>query len=368
MLTVAHIDEQSGLRGGEQQASWLVEGLLARGVSNYLIGRPGEAFLTMLPSHSQLHRISLPLKGEWDMYSAFRLARLARQHGITIFHAHTSHAHGIALMACVLGTPTRLVVSRRVSFMPKQNPVNRWKYNQANKILCVSEAVRDTLLTFGISPEKLVTVHSAVALDRASMPPVQRSALGVSENAPFIFSAGSLVDHKDHENLILAFAQVKKTLPNAQLGIAGKGPLLSRLQQLCVRLNIIDSVFFFGYRADAPGIMRAADVYVSSSWSEGLGTSILEAMAAGVPVVATAAGGADEMVLPGKTGYLVPVRDHKLLADAILQSLHHRHQSTQMAETAMHFVRDTFSVDKMVERTLAVYQELMTSQGNRDKS
>lgn len=358
MITVIHLDEQSGLRGGEQQASWLVRGLAARSVNNILVGRPGEPFVTMHPELEGLVREPLPLRGEWDLYSALRLARLARAHGADILHAHTSHAHGIGCIATLLGAPFRLVVSRRVNFPPKTNPLNRWKYGRADRILCVSGAVEKTLAEYGLASPQIKTVHSAVDLERALMPPVPRASLGIPEDAPFLFSAGSLVDHKDHANLLKTFAQVRASFPDAQLCIAGAGPLLSGLEKLRAKLQLDNAVRFLGYREDAPGISRSADVYVSSSWSEGLGTSILEALAAGTPVVAAEAGGAAEMVIPGQTGFLVPARAPEALAEAIIASLKDRDAALRMAQAGMELARQRFSVERMVQGTFETYQEL----------
>ena len=359
MLTVAHIDEQKGLRGGEQQASWLVRGLFERGVANLLVGRPGQAFIAMHEDLDGLERVALPLRGEADLYSALRLAGIARKRGVDILHAHTSHAHGIAVLAVLFGAPCRVVVSRRVNFRPKSHRLNRWKYDQADCILCVSHTVRDTLLRFGLSEARVRTVHSAVDRERALMAPVPREALGIADGTPFLFSAGSLVSHKDHHNLLEAFARVRQSIPDATLCIAGDGPLDAPLKKQCETLNLNDSVHFLGYRADAPGITRSADLYVSSSWSEGLGTSILEALAAGTPVVVTEAGGAREMVIPETTGLLVPVRNPDALAGAIVRSLRDRENARGMAARGMVHVRDSFSVEKMVSGTVEAYEELM---------
>lgn len=360
MITAIHLDEQSGLRGGEQQAAWLVRGLAGRGVKNILVGRPGEPFLAMHPDLENLVREPLPLRGEWDLYSACRLAKLARAHGADVLHAHTSHAHGIGCLALLLGAPFRLVVSRRVNFMPGGNPFNRWKYHRADRILCVSGAVEETLARYGLASPRIKTVHSAVDLERALMPPVPRASLGIPEDAPFLFSAGSLVDHKDHANLLKAFAQVRASFPDARLCLAGDGNLRAELEELRGKLHLDTAVQFLGYRKDAPGICRSADVYVSSSWSEGLGTSILEALAAGTPVVAAEAGGAAEMVIPGQTGFLVPTRNPEALAKAITASLQDREAARRMAQAGMELARQRFSVERMVQGTFETYLELKT--------
>lgn len=359
MITVAHIDEQRGLRGGEQQASWLVRGLSEHRLRNVLVGKRGEAFLQMYPEDTNLCRVPLALRGEWDIASALRLSRMTRELHVDIVHAHTSHAHGIAVLAAALGMQSRLVVSRRVNFMPGRHWLNRKKYYRADRILCVSEAVRNTLVQYGLPEEKLRTVHSSVDMERACMPPVPRKTLGINENAPFLFTAGSLVGHKDHNNLLVAFAEVKRTFPEAQLCIAGEGPLRDKLEETKNNLGLGDCVFLLGHRHDSPGIARNADVYVSSSWSEGLGTSILEALAAGVPVVATEAGGAREMVVHGETGLVVPVRNPSALAQAICESLKNRRNALVMAGRGKDRVKSLFSVTEMVRKTLEAYEETL---------
>lgn len=359
MLTVAHLDEQDTFRGGEQQATWLVRGLLDRGVRCLVIGRPKRPFIQMHEEEKELLRIPLPLRGELDLYSAWKLARIVNRHKVDIVHAHASHAHGIAVLARVFGGRHQVVVTRRVNFPPKSHFLNRWKYKSADRILCVSQKVADTLNDYGLTAPQIKTVHSAVDEARAEMTPVSRESLSLPPDSLFLFSAGSLVDHKDHANLLDAFARVREEFPQAQLCIAGDGPLRGKLEEQRERLKLTDAVQFLGYRSDAPGITRTADLYISSSWSEGLGTSILEALASGTPVVAAEAGGAREMVVPGETGYLVPSRDDKALADAMIQSLKNREEARAMADRAISFVRDKFSVERMVSGSFEAYKELM---------
>lgn len=359
MITVAHVNEQKGLRGGERQASWLVRGLDKEGVKNIVIGRQGEPFIAMHPEMDNLIRIPLPLRGELDLYTAYQLARLAKRHRIDIFHAHSSHAHGLAVLATVFGAPARVVVSRRVNFMPKKHRLSRWKYHRAHRILCVSEVVHETLLAYGLPEERLKTVHSSVDMQRAMMPAVSRSSLGIPENVPFLFSAGALVSHKDHARLLEAFARVKLRFPTARLVIAGEGPLRKELETQIQTLGLETSVSLPGHCDEAPGICRSADLYVSSSWSEGLGTSILEALATGTPVVAAQAGGAAEMVVPGQTGRLVPVRDTDALTEAIIAALIEKDESLALAEAGKGWVEDKFSVSRMVMGTLETYRELV---------
>jgi L-malate glycosyltransferase len=354
-MKVAHIDEQTGWRGGEQQASWLIRGLVRRGHTVWVIGRPGEAFIENDHGGVSLHRVPLPLRGEWDLFSALRLARLIRREEIDILHAHSSHAHTIAVLARRLAGRGVVIVSRRVSFPPREGRFNRWKYQEPDRILCVSENVAEVLRVYGLPPQKIRTVCSSVDLARVEVPPLPRAELGVDENAPLLISAGALVPHKDHATLIDALPEVRRVFPDARLLIAGEGDCRKQIEERIAGLGLDDAVTLLGHRRDVPRLIRSGDVYVSSSWSEGLGTSVLEALACETPVVATVAGGVPEMVQPDQTGFLVPSRDPAALARAIVESLTHRDKAREMARQGRQRVIDRFGVDRMVEDTLQAY-------------
>jgi len=359
-MRILHLDEQPGWRGGEQQASWLMQGLAAAGHQVWLAARPGSAFLGHDHGGIPVQRIPLALRGEFDLPSAWHLARLARESRIDIVHAHTSHAHSIALLSRVFWPHPKVVVHRRVSFPPRGGPLNRWKYRAPDRIVCVSAGVRDVLLAFGLPEQRLALVHSAVDLARLDVAPLPRTALGVPEGVPFLLSAGALVGHKDHATLLDAFAQVRNAHPHARLAIAGEGPLRAQLEARAQALGVAQSVQLLGQRHDVPALIRAADVYVSSSWSEGLGTSVLEALGAGTPVVATEAGGVGEMVLPGQTGRLVPSREPAALAGAVLACLAEPEISQRLAAAGQDWVRARFGVERMVAGNLEVYRSLFS--------
>ena len=360
-MKVLHIDEQNGWRGGEQQASWLIQGLVNAGHAVFLAGRPGAPFLTNSHGGVPLQRIELPLRGEFDLLSARKLAQQVREAEIDIIHAHTSHAHAIACLTRRMARRGRVIVSRRVAFPPKTNWFNRLKYACPDRFVSVSRKVDETLADFGIPEEKRRVVHSAVDLARLNVEPVPRAALAVPEGVPLLVSAGALVGHKDHANLIAAFNTLRNAFPAAHLVIAGEGKLRGVLEAQIARCGLSGQVHLLGHRDDAPRIIRAGDVYISSSWSEGLGTSILEALACETPVVATRAGGADEMVCDGVTGRLVPVRDSAALAQAVTSTLGNLAEARAMAKAGATDVRERFTAARMVAGNIAVYQELLAA-------
>lgn len=358
-MNALHLDEQTGWRGGEQQASWLIQGLAKRGHCVIIAGRPGSAFLSSDHGNAGVQKVALPLRGEFDFWSAWKLARIVRRENVDIIHAHSSHAHSIAVCARKLAGCGKVVVSRRVSFPPKDHALNRWKYAQPDLIIAVSGKVGEVMREFGVPESRLAVIHSSVDLSRLDVNPISRAEIGVAADALLLVSVGALVGHKDHETLIMAMPQVLEHFPQARLIIAGEGELRPAIEARIAALGLKNAVTLLGHRSDAPRLIRAADLYVSSSWSEGLGTSVLEALACETPVVATVAGGVPEMVRPGETGYLVPSRDPAALAAAIIKSLGNRDDAKIMARHGRHLVEEFFLTERMVERTLSAYDTLL---------
>lgn len=358
-MNVLHLDEQRTWRGGEQQASWLVQGLVRAGHRVLIVGRPGSAWLANPHGGVEVTRIALPLANEFDLYSAWRIAQIVRAQPVDILHAHTSHAHSLACLARRMAGRGKVVVHRRVSFPPRQDWLNRLKYAAPDRLVAVSRHVAEVLLAAGIDAARVRVAHSAVDLSRLEVAAAPRNALGVPGDAPLLVSAGALVGHKDHALLLDAFAQLRARFPQAHLLIAGEGPLRAALEAQCEALQLGASVQLLGHRGDVPALIRAADVYVSSSWSEGLGTSVLEALACGVPVVATVAGGVSEMVIDGETGWLVPNRNVSALLQALGTALDDRPCALAQAARGRAHVEAHFTAPGMVAGNIAIYEELL---------
>ena len=357
-MNILHLDDQIGWRGGEQQASWLIQGLVAKGHQVWIAGKPDGEFLKSTHGGAPLTRVPLPFWSEVDLYTCWRLAQIVYQEEIDIIHAHTSHTHTIACITRAMARRGAAVVSRRVSFPPKTDIFNKWKYRAPDALLAVSEKVADVLREGGLPEEIITRVYSAIDLARLDVPAASRKELGLTKKAKFLLSAGALVDHKDHATLLSAMPPIIAAHPEAHLLIAGEGTLRVPLEQQIAELGLADHVTLLGHRSDVPALVNAADLYISSSWSEGLGTSVLEALACETIVVAAMAGGIPEMILPGETGRLVPNRDPEALAAAVVEALDDPKGSAKMATTGRKLVEQRFTADRMVEGTLEVYLKL----------
>jgi glycosyltransferase involved in cell wall biosynthesis len=359
-VNILHIDEQTGWRGGEQQAHYLIDGLARRGHVNILAGRPGSPFLTAGPEDAP--RIAAPFAGEFDLWTAWKLARAVRQHNVDILHAHTSHAHTQACLARMLAGRGKVVVSRRVDFEPRRNAFNRWKYRLPDRIIAISERIGEVLRAFGVVPPQLAVVHSAIDPARFDVPPLARAELGIPEGVPLLGNVAALVGHKDHATLIAAMPQVLRDLPELRLIIAGEGELRAPIEAQIAELGVGHAVTLLGYRKDVPRILRSIDVFVLSSKLEGLGTSVLDAMACKLPVVATAGGGIPEMVTHEETGLLSPPQDPQSLAQSIVRIFRDPGLAQRLANNAHQRLHDRFTVDRMVEGNLEVYKSMTSPQ------
>lgn len=353
-VKIAHIDTERGWRGGQQQVFSLIEGLRARRWDGIAVVRAGGDLERRLQGVIPTMGVS-PLM-EWSPFVAAAVRRRLLAEGVSLVHAHTGHA--VALSALTTrGTNIPSIATRRVDFSIGRNPLSRWKYSRQARLIAISEGVRRVLLADGVAEDRISLVPSGVDFRRFdNLPALRREDLGVSADALVVGQVAALVPHKDQDNFLRAIAGLTSAHPNLRAVIVGNGELKGSLEALAAELGITGSVRFLGYRADALSCLQRFDVFCLSSWGEGLGTSIIDAMALGVPVAATRAGGIPDLVEDGVTGYLADPRDPAGLAAAIEKALsapNRREIVASARETAARF-----SIDRTVEAMEKVYRAL----------
>jgi glycosyltransferase involved in cell wall biosynthesis len=301
-----------------------------------------------------------------DLTAAWRLSRVVKRLQPDVIHAHDAHGVAMASLALSLGSSTaqgrapRLVASRRVDFHLKGNSFSRWKYRQVDAFIAASEAIRQMLVADGVPAERTVTVHEGIDVDHVvAAPPVNvHEAFWLPHQAPVVGNVAALVPHKGQRYLVDAAHLVVQTVPDARFIILGEGELREHLEKQVHEHHLEKHVLLPGFRTDVLGCIKGFDLFVMSSVTEGLGTSLLDAMACGRPIVATRAGGIPEIVEDDVNGTLVPPRDAASLAAAIVRALKDDGWRRRMGEAGLARVRERFTVDRMVEQTAAVYKRL----------
>jgi glycosyltransferase involved in cell wall biosynthesis len=312
-----------------------------------------------------LDLVPLAPKTEMDLSAAWRLSRVVKQLGPDIIHAHDPHGVAMAALALSMSTePAKppLVASRRVDFHLRGSSLSRWKYRQVDCFICASDAIRRILLGDGVPDARAVTVHEGIDLERAASAPCANlhEELWLPHGAPIVGNVAALVPHKGQRHLVEAALHVLPQVPDARFVIAGEGELRPSLERQIKEHHLEKHVLLAGFRPDVLSVHKAFDVFVMSSVTEGLGTSLIDAMACARPVVGTRTGGIPEVVVDGETGYLVPPRDHDAMARAIIALLKDEGLRTRMGTAGLARARTLFSAERMVQETVRVYQRVAT--------
>ena len=253
-LSVLHINSAETWRGGERQTLLLAQGLGGHGITSCIAASPGSALLVHARA-AQLPTLAVRIRSEWDVAAIIRLRRFIRKNRIPVVHAHTSHAHGAAAFALLANRSTALVVTRRVDSPDSgRTGLSRIKYNRCNRIIAISDKIRDNLIAGGMPQEKIVRIYSGIDTGKfADMPKREkaREMLSVPSDAMIIGTIGALTREKDHATLLQAARAVCAEKPNAVFVIIGSGPERKALEAQAEALGIQNAVVFAGQRRDA---------------------------------------------------------------------------------------------------------------------
>ncbi|ACX51484.1 glycosyl transferase group 1 [Ammonifex degensii KC4] len=323
----------------------------------------------------------LALKGElapWeDVRAVFSLLSLLRRENFPLVHLHGFKAGLVGRLAGRLLRPSPLIVltvhnslffgegSRKQKFLAR---IEAFLGRRTFKIIAVSQALRAELLTkFRLPPDKVVVIPNGIDLTPFTLgvlsPTVHRE-LPLPTGVRLLGTVARLVPQKGLFCLLEALALLPAELRPGWL-IVGDGPLRQELEDKARALGLSHLVSFAGYRPpeEIPSILKVIDIFVLPSLSEGLPLALLEAMAAGKPVVATAVGGIPEVVLEGRTGYLVPPGDAQALARALLSLLESPDKAREMGEAGRKWVEEHFSSRRMAQEVMKIYQEALATRG-----
>ncbi len=320
-----------------------------------------------------IHVISAHQKWGWDSKSALELVKglwalwkLLRGGRFDVVMSFTHDGNILALpLAWLTGVPVRLATHHGLTsnYSIWRERFHAWLVNHglASVMVAVSSRSRQSALREGIRPDRIVVIKNGInplPVENAEAYDIRKAA-GLRDGDIFLISVGRLVHEKAHEILLDAMPLVLREYPNTRLGILGDGPLRPQLEAQIAKMGLADTVRLFGTSSAVSQYLSAADVFVLPSRSEGLPIALLEAMSAGLPVVATRLEGMDDLVKHGERGLLVPVDDPRALADAILELLSDPPAARRMGAAARSLVMENYTEDIMCKQYLSLIERYL---------
>ncbi|MBN1272430.1 MAG: glycosyltransferase family 4 protein [Candidatus Aminicenantes bacterium] len=365
-MSLFHIDAGKEWRGGQRQSLFLVREIYRRGYPVYFVVQPKS------PLHKKAKEAGLPIlpvrmRSEADLLAVVRLAVFMKMRKCRLAHFHDAHSLAVGSAAASLaGTPIR-IMTRRVDFPLKKNFFSKRKYQKnLDALIAISKGVKKVLVEGGVDPQLVKVIPSGIDFSPyTDLLPCNylRKELSFKPKDFLVGIIAHLADHKGHKYLIRAAKILKEKAPRIKVIIVGKGPLEMELKQQSRKSHVDDMVYFLGFREDIPQILCSLDVFVLSSYLEGMGSTILDAMACSLPVVATRTGGIPEVVKNTVTGILVPPKDPAALSEAILTLYKDKKLGRELGVKGSEVVREKYSAESMAGKVMDLYERIAVKKG-----
>ncbi|MCX8083726.1 MAG: glycosyltransferase [Calditerrivibrio sp.] len=358
-MRVLHIEVGRNLYGGAKQVVYLLEGLKRMGVENILLTPKGSAISREAKDFSNIVEISF--LGDLDLTFPIRLLSVIRDRRPDIVHVHSRKGVDFwgGFVSKLKGVPA--ICTRRVD--NPENPI--WamlKYNFYNKIVTISDGIRRVLLDEKIPPQKIITIRSVLYPEPFRRPATKEEFLkefGLKGSSKVIGIIAQLIERKGHRYILEILPKLVKENPDIRVVIFGKGKLESKLRAILKEKKLEEYCIFAGFRDDLHKWLYHLDLVVHPADMEGLGVSLIQASAAGVPIVANRVGGIPEIVKDGENGFLVEKGDVESLFNRIMMVLNDEGLARKMGERGIEIVDREFSVDNMVNKYIMLYSEIL---------
>jgi glycosyltransferase involved in cell wall biosynthesis len=361
-MRIVQICSARDLGGGEKHLADLANALATRGHDVYAVVVPRSPLRGELSALPKQNIVELPMRNSLNLLSAFKLARFLRDRRIEIIHAHMARDYPLAALAASRANGTQLVLTRHVLFQLHKG--HRLTLRNVARVIAVSRAVSDRLRAQRIfDRSKITVIHNGIDIDRFAGG--REGIADKGRDAGFrVGMIGHIAPIKGQKEFLRAAAIICQRRDDVDFVIVGedksyKGENRQRIEKLIAELNIGQRVSLAGWTDNVAKVLFTFDLFVSPARAEPFGLSIVEAMAAGVPVLATMSEGACEIIEPDQTGRLVPLRDVEALANAIGELLSDPRECQRLVSNAQRAVRERFSLQRMVEETEDVYRQVL---------
>ena len=361
-MKILHFSSAKSWRGGEQQIAYLIEELAQLGVEQWVFCRKNSALADYCLVNNITH-LTYRRGFSVNPAIALRLKKINSQLKIDLVHLHDAHSHTFAYISALLGNPIPCVLSRRVDFPVQNNALSLKKYNHPciKKILSVSQKVQEVLAPAIQDRNKLQVVHSGIDLTRFSSVDtgILRTEFRLPKNIQLIANVAAIAPHKDYFTFVDTAAILLQERSDLKFLIIGAdGGEAEKIKEYIQEKQLTQHFIFTGFRKDIPAILPEIAVFLFTSKEEGLGTSLLDALAAGVPVVATNAGGIPEIIQHKKNGLLAPIGTASQLAKQVQTILAQPNLAASLVKQGKISVQQ-FSKKETARKTLAVYEEIV---------
>ena len=360
-LTVAFFSSARAYGGGEEQLRLLAAGLCRRGAACTVFARKDGPLAGRLQAEGF---DVIPLAGRGlGLRTLWRTRQYLRRLRPDVLHYNDSHAMSSAGLAAVgLAVPARIAARRTV--FPLHGTLHYRLFS--DRVVCVSQAAAEVCRASGLPPGMLRVVYDGVDAARVASGDRRRgrSSLSVADHQVLLLTVAQLTDCKGHTYLLEALPEVVRNRPEVIAVLAGDGELRGPLEAQSRSLGIDRYVRFVGYRHDVPDLIQAADLFVLPSHTEALGSTLIDAMLAGRPIVTTTAGGIPELTGSGdrpeeRLAWTVPPSNPRALTEAILAALDSPRERLEWPDRARRRAEQLFTAERMVEATLQVYLEVL---------
>lgn len=355
-MKILHLSSERYWRGGERQISFLISELSKEGVENIVLARKKSKFLDHC-NENNIKSFSCYFSNNMDFITALKIKSIAHEQKVDFVHAHTPRGHSLCNLASTFGMDTPVIVTKRTVF-PIKRPK---KYLNSNIVrhIAISLAVKEILISAGVKHSKIDVIYSSIDLENYNVASENFRKQYELEGKFCIANTSALTAEKDYITFLNTAKLVIEKHDHARFIIMGDGNEYEHLKRYVHDLGIADKVVFTGFISNVKEVLSEMDLFCMTSSLEGLGSSILDAMALKLPVVATNAGGMKELVINGKTGFSCNIKDEVCLSQGILQVIENSDLKDSFISESSAFLQD-FTIQEMGRKTLELYKNLLS--------
>jgi len=366
-INILHISTPLSWRGGEQQLAYLIEELAKQKEINQIVCCATNSKMQAFCEMQNVTHVTIPKRTPYHLSSFRKVNQICKKYSINLIHTHDAHAHTIAWLTNVFykNSPS-IIVSRRVDFAVKKKYFSLKKYNAdaVKKIVCVSDLVRQITAPAIQVKDKLVVIHDGIDSNKFKYTAsgILRKEFKIPKDVFLIGKVAAIAPHKDYFTFVNTVEKLVAQKIKAHFFIIGGDGGEEQLIRKYIKQKKLEKyITLTGYRNDIPKILPELDLFLFTSKTEGLGTSVLDALACKVPVVSTNAGGIPEVIKDEMNGLLAPVGDAKKLAQQVVRVLNDSTLRAQIIKSGTSTV-DKFTKEKMALKTMEIYKAVYNFQ------